>query len=123
MTDTKPTVIRVEDREHEGTCGLCGKEGVRWIVVLDDGSQVGGECAKKILGWAPTAKKFSWVTGMTPTLTADCGIDGTVVLWTSESGRRAALSVNGHPQTFGPTEWIRAQYDKKWAPYAKEVTA
>lgn len=117
---SKITVVRVEDHEYDGTCGMCGKEGVRWMVVLDDGSQVGGECAKKILGWAPTSKKFSWVTGMTPVISASGRMDGNVTVWKHENGVRGAISVNGHPQTFGPIEWIFAQYAKTWAPYMEQ---
>ena len=123
MDASKPTVVRVEDREHEGTCGMCGKEGVRWIVVLDDGSQVGGECAKKILGWAPTSKKFSWVTGMTPVITAWSRMDGHVTVWQHENGVRAAISINGYPMTFGGINSILAEYAEKFTPYMQQEVA
>jgi hypothetical protein len=121
--NANPTVVRVEDREYEGTCSMCGKESVRWIVVFDDGSQVGGECAKKILGWTPTAKKFSWVTGMTPVISGqdDCGQN--IVVWKSKSGVRGVISVNGHPMTFGGFDSIMKDYQQRHAPYMNQEVA
>jgi len=121
-TEAKPTVVRVEDCEYEGTCTMCGRENVRWIVIFDDGSRVGGECAKKILGWAPTAKKFSWVTGMKPFITASSRMDGNVTVWKHENGVRGAISVNGYPQTFGGINWIVAEFEKKFAPYMETMS-
>ena len=110
------TVVKVEDHEYEGTCGACGKEGVRWVVTLSDGSRVGGECAKKLLGWAPTAKKFSWVTGLTPLV--EEMIDGeAIVVWANQTRTRGGISINGHPQMFGPLEWIKSEYQNRFAIY------
>lgn len=44
------TLARIEDHEGAGTCGYCGREDLRWIYCLTDGSLVGSECAKKIIG-------------------------------------------------------------------------
>lgn len=116
MSENKVTVIKVTDYEYEGTCTACGKESVRWIVSLSDGSHVGGECAKKILGWAPTAKGFSWVTGMTAIVEEI--IEGqSIVVWADESNTSGVISVNGQPQQSGSMEWVRSEYASRYAIY------
>ena len=109
----------IQDCEYDGTCTMCGKEGVRWIVVMSDGSRVGGECAKKLLGWKPTAKNFSWVTGMKPAFNVFVLGYGNVVVWKSKNQVTGAISVNGHPMMFGSIEFIAAQYNKIYAPYVR----
>lgn len=83
------------------------------MVTLSDGSQVGGECAKKILGWALTAKKFSWVSGLS-VAAEHVGAFHSAVLWVNEAGTRGAISLNGHPQTFGPFAWIQKEYQTRY---------
>lgn len=116
MTNTeKLTVWKVEDHEGDGECSACGRTGLRWVTFLSDGSRVGGECAKKILGWAPTKAKFSWLTGMT--IVAEKTIDfghGHAVLWQSESGRAGVLAINGHPQAQGPFDWVSKRFADEW---------
>lgn len=104
-------VVKVEDHEYEGTCGACGKQGVRWIVTLSDGSTVGGECAKRILGWAPTKASHGWVTGMIPVQEATSFGDHWV-LWQAKKGYKSVISRNGYAQAVGGTnamlrEWPR----------------
>ena len=116
MSAQEIMVLKVTDYEYEGTCSACGKEGVRWIVSLSDGSHVGGECAKKILGWAPTPKTFSWVTGMTAIVEEI--IDGqSVVVWQDQGATRGAISVNGHLQQSGSVNWVGSEYARRYAAY------
>lgn len=62
MTATTTLHIAIiEDHEGDGECGNCGRTGLRWIATLSDGSKVGVECAKKLLGYRPTTKSFDWV--------------------------------------------------------------
>lgn len=116
MTNTqKITVWKVEDHEGNGECSACGRTGLRWVTFLSDGSRVGGECAKKILGWAPTKAKFSWLTGMT--LIAEKSVDnghGHAVLWQSQSGRGGALAINGYLQAAGSFESMEREFANQW---------
>ena len=108
------TVVRVEDCEYEGTCSICGKEGVRWVVIMSDGSRVGGECAKKLLGWKPSARNYSWVTNLSPVSTRVVPCLGNVVLWESKSKAYGVISVNGNKQASGSFEWIAKEYAKRY---------
>lgn len=66
MTDT-PALSHYEDHEGDGTCSRCQREGIRWIAVLTDGTRVGGECAKKVLGHnIPSAKRLNWLAKFRP---------------------------------------------------------
>ena len=59
-----PAVIvdHVEDHEGHGECQRCGRAGLRWIVVLSDGSRAGLECTTTILGGgAITSTSIGWV--------------------------------------------------------------
>ena len=60
---TKLHITKFEDREGFGRCGHCGREGLRWIAVLSDGTACGTECAKRVLGYAPAPKSFNWIAG------------------------------------------------------------
>lgn len=96
---------------------MCGKTGVRWIVYLSDGSRVGGECAKKIMGWAPTKKTHGWVQGLTAV--AEKEVAGPVgrtqaVLYRSASGKSGAMSVGGVRVVAGPFEWVEREYAAEW---------
>lgn len=115
MTSTqKITVWKVEDHEGNGECQECHKTGLRWVTILSDGSKVGGECAKKILGWAPTAAKFSWVTGLSSVEEATVSGER-VVLWASEDGTRGAVSVDGRGQVMGPFDYCEQMYRERYA--------
>lgn len=63
MNTTKLHITKFEDHEGDGRCGHCGREGLRWIAVLSDGSKCGTECAKRVLGYAPAPKSFNWIAG------------------------------------------------------------
>jgi hypothetical protein len=114
-TAAKLTVWKVEDHEGTGECSECGKTGLRWVTFLSDGSRVGGECAKRILGWAPTKSKFSWLTGMT--VVDEKAIHngtGHAVLMRSESGRTGVMAVNGNAIVSGPFEWVAKQFANEY---------
>ncbi len=93
---TELTVWRVEDHEGNGECQRCGKTGLRWVAYLSDGSRVGGECAKRLLGWAPTRKGFSWVTGLFVVAEGSMSASQRVTLWSDEAGYRGVVSVNAN---------------------------
>jgi hypothetical protein len=113
MTTTQTiTVLKIEDHGGEGICTACGKEGLRWVSILSDGSRVGGECAKKIMGWKPTAKSHAWVTGLHIIAEGDMSPVQYAVLWSDETGRRGAVSINGVANVSGPLDWCRQEYDR-----------
>lgn len=118
MTNTeKLTVWKVEDHEGDGECSACGRTGLRWVTFLSDGSRVGGECAKKILGWAPTKRTHGWVQGLTAVAEKEvCGPVGRTqaVLYRSESGKGGAMSIGGNLQATGPFEWVERQFAEAW---------
>lgn len=58
-------VEKIEDHEGDGTCGHCGREGLRWIATLSDGSRCGLECAKRVLGFKPAPTAYKWVSDFT----------------------------------------------------------
>ncbi len=60
MTTTL-SIEKIEDHEGNGHCQECHREGLRWICTLSDGSKVGTECAKKVLGWKPQPKHYNWI--------------------------------------------------------------
>lgn len=57
----KPEIVKVEDHEGTGECLHCGREGIRWIVVLSDGSRVGLSCARKAMGYRVAPKQYNWI--------------------------------------------------------------
>lgn len=63
-TTTRPTVSHISDAEGTGTCAACDREGLRWLVHFNgDQLPVGLECAKKVLGFKPAPKSYSWMEG------------------------------------------------------------
>lgn len=108
---TTLTVWRVEDHEGTGECQRCGKTGLRWVTYLSDGSRVGGECAKRLMGWAPTKKNFSWVTGMTLLAEGDMSKTQRVALWQREGTAWAAISVNGNATAFGGIKALTRDFE------------
>lgn len=44
------TVHKIEDYAGEGRCSACRRNGLRWVVTLSDGSQVGTECTVALIG-------------------------------------------------------------------------
>lgn len=54
-------IAKIEDHEGDGRCGSCGRENLRWVATLSDGSQVGLECAKKVIGFKPAPIEYSWI--------------------------------------------------------------
>ncbi|AVO21288.1 hypothetical protein SEA_TRYPO_79 [Mycobacterium phage Trypo] len=61
----KLELVKVEDHEGTGECPACGRTGLRWICVMNDGSRAGVECAKKLLGYRPAPKHYNWVPEFT----------------------------------------------------------
>ena len=108
MTQPRVTLVMIEDAEFEGTCGECGRNGLRWLARLSDGTAVGTECAKAILGYKPAPKMYAWVPDYRPVAThVDYGV--TYVLWRHKSGTATRETRNGHLSAVGavPREWER----------------
>lgn len=113
----KPTLVRVEDREGEGRCGACEREGLRWVCVLSDGTEVGTECAKVALGWKPTPKSYTWTADYTPVAehTECAGTSSEVVwvLWQHKSGTATRMTRGGALDTVGGARGVWTQ--RGWA--------
>lgn len=107
-TTARPTVARIDDHEGQGECGNCRRTGLRWIATLTDGSEVGLECAKQILGWKPRPVNYDWIKDFRPVAEAkDC--DVTYVLWQHKAGNATRTTRNGSLWGVGAqrAEWVR----------------
>jgi hypothetical protein len=102
-------ITRYEDHEYDGTCGTCGREGLRWIVVLSDGSRVGVECTKRVLGWKPAPRDYTWVAGMTVAAEAT-RYGATFAVWAPATGHRFIVTQDGRPVASGPETFARQQF-------------
>jgi hypothetical protein len=111
MTNTENlTVAKVEDYEGDGECGHCDRTGLRWIVTLSDGSKVGSECAKKLMGWKMSPKNYSWVNRFVPVAEKSMK-HGNYVLWQGKTGKGGVLMVNGHATAFGGFAAIEREFE------------
>lgn len=108
MTTTKIHLVKIEDHEGDGTCAACGREGLRWIAVLSDGTQVGTECAKAVLGYRPTPKSYAWVADYTP-VAEFTEYGETFVMWQHKRSAQTAETRNGVLSSVGGVraEWTR----------------
>ena len=106
----KVTVKWVENCEGDGTCLACGREGLTWVVVLSDGSRVGVECAKPILGFKPAPKSYVWSRDFTGRGFTVNGGGQTVRVWERNDGRAFALTVDGVLVSSGGREFVTAQF-------------
>lgn len=103
-------VVEVQDHEGFGVCGHCGREGLRWIVVLSDGTSLGSGCMKKVLGWNVAPKKIQWAAGYEKSL----DLAENLALYTHKARPEFGVIARGpFLQASGPTEWLRRQY--AWA--------
>jgi hypothetical protein len=105
-TAARVTVMFVEDCEGDGTCLACGREGLRWILVLSDGSRVGSECAKAILG------SYTWINdytalGYTVNPQGEC-----VRVWKHKRANAFALTVDGVMRLSGDSEFVAAAFKR-----------
>lgn len=105
------SIRMIHDREFTGDCGSCTRTGLRWVAELSDGSFVGLECAKKVLGFKPLPKTYNWMEGYTLTATyiecAGTRYEVTHALYIHPVKGTAATRA-GVPTTFGGAraEWI-----------------
>jgi hypothetical protein len=108
------TIAKIEDYEGAGRCSACGREGLRWIVTLSDGTQIGTECAKRTLGITVAPKSYQWVTDYAPV--AEHVEDGAVyVMWQRKGGTQTRetrggtlVSVGGVRQDWAARGWLAA---------------
>jgi hypothetical protein len=109
MTTTQITVTRYEDHEGDGTCATCGREGLRWIVRLSDGSGVGTECAKAVLGHKPAPKDYNWIADYIAVASV-VAYGETMVLWQHRTGSQTRETRNGQLSQIGGA---RKQWEKE----------
>ena len=104
--ETRPTIAKIEDREFDGTCGACGREGLRWIAVLSDGSALGLECAKRVIGYKPAPTAYAWI-GDFRVVAEHVEHGVTYVLWQSRRGAGTRETQNGVLMSVGGAraEW------------------
>lgn len=111
-----PTVVKIQDREGDGECGACGRTGLRWVVTLSDGSTVGTECTKRILGIAVAPANYAWTRDYEPV--AEKVIDyGTVnlVLWRSKAtGVAGRTTHNGVLYFVGAFDQAQQRFEEAW---------
>jgi hypothetical protein len=108
MTGGPLTLAKIEDREGDGTCSACDREGLRWVAILSDGTGVGLECAKKILGFKPAPGSYAWVADFRPS--AEHRDHAVIyVLWQHKRGNATRETRNGHLTEIGGVRntWIR----------------
>lgn len=113
MTTTreqKLTVAKIEDHEGDGVCGACERTGLRWIVTLSDGSQIGTECAKKLLGYTITRKTFDWIQDFELVAEKDY-FQYHVCLYRHKNGNAARTTFNGTVQAVGGFAAMQREYD------------
>ena len=92
---TNLKLTKIEDHEGDGTCAECRREGLRWIATLSDGTQVGLECAKKVLGFKPATKNYNWIADFRPVAEfADCG--NLHIMWQHKEGSATRETLNGN---------------------------
>jgi hypothetical protein len=83
-TATIRLVMAHEFEAHDGACGACPKKNLRWVFQLSDGSMVGSECAKRLLGYKPSRLDYGWVERYRPVAHYTEGA-AHWVLWTQKS--------------------------------------
>jgi hypothetical protein len=106
-TATTVHLVKIEDHEGFGICQECNREGLRWIARLSDGSGVGVECAKGILGYRPAPKSYAWVSDYTA-IAEVVEYGETFVLWQHKRGALTSSTRNGQLFSVGGAraEWI-----------------
>jgi hypothetical protein len=104
-------IVKIEDFEGYGCCSSCGREDLRWIATLSDGTQVGMECAKRILGFRPSPKAYNWVSDFRP-VAEHTEHGSTYVMWqhktcnqTRETRDGVLVSVGGIRQDWRRHGW------------------
>lgn len=101
MSETaQVTLHKMEDHEGFGICAACGREGLRWIARLSDGSGVGTECAKAALGFKPAPKSYNWVADYRPVAEhTDAGAH--LILWQHKTGTATRETTDGYLTAVG----------------------
>jgi hypothetical protein len=113
-TTTKVNIEVIRDHEGDGRCGVCGREGLRWVAYLSDGRQVGMECAKPIIGFRPTPKSYQWVADFEEIASySECG--STCTLYRHKRRAQTAwardgflVAVGGAEQDWKEWGWVAA---------------
>jgi hypothetical protein len=108
MTAATITISRIDDTGSDGECSSCGRTGLRWIATLSDGTVVGLECAKQILGFRPAPKTYNWIADFTA-VAEHVEHEDTWVLWQHKTGTQTRDTRNGVLMNIGGarTDWTR----------------
>ena len=111
---TAAKLVKVEDFEGDGRCAVCGREGLRWIATLDDGRQVGLECAQAAIGFRPAAADYRWAADF-HVIAEYSEYGDTWALWkhkdrnaTRETRNGALMAVGGCRRTWIERGWLAA---------------
>ncbi|MGP5043583.1 hypothetical protein ACTXJR_06065 [Glutamicibacter ardleyensis] len=98
-TITPAKVLYVENTEGDGSCGHCGREGLKYVAHLKDGGAVGLSCARKLMGVTITPKEIAWTAGYEVIATyVDLG--NFHALWKDSAGRTRSTK-NGYCYSIG----------------------
>lgn len=108
MTATTPTLWKIEDHEGHGECSACPKTGLRWVATLSDGSTVGLECAKKMIGYRPAPTAYNWINDF-EAIAEHHGIGSLYVLWRHKTRNQTRETRNGALTSIGGAhaEWLK----------------
>jgi hypothetical protein len=104
-------LVRIEDRSGTGTCGCCGREGLRWVYFLTDGTFVGSECAKKIMGHAIEPRSHARLTDFHVIAEHQNKFGVTYLLWEHNLGGYYSETIDGKVKRHGSDE-LRKSWTK-----------
>lgn len=103
------TVRKVEDYEGQGECSACGRRGLRWVVTISDGSRVGSECTKAILGWKVSTRGLKDWVPLYRVAAEHTDHGSHYVLWQSIAGNNTRETQNGSLTMVGGVResWVK----------------
>lgn len=102
-TTARVTIREIQDtsdHDEPGTCGECGRQGLRWVAILSTGAAVGLECAKPILGYKPQPKSYNWLADFTAVARYQEG-DALHILYQHRTGTATRSTTNGSTTLVG----------------------
>jgi len=106
----KLTVTKIEDREGQGICQHCNREGLRWIVILSDGSSVGFDCAKDLTGRRINGRNLNWIKAA---IEMAHGTDGFEHFTLYFNGREGFLAVDGRLSWRGDFKGCMNEFNRR----------
>jgi len=106
------TITKIEDREGQGICQHCSREGLRWIVILSDGSSVGLDCAKELTGCRSNGWNLQWTKAA---IEMAHGTDGFQFFTLYFNGREGFLVVDGRLSSMGDLKGCMDEFNRRIA--------